>query len=70
MQETIAKESPRRRMARRIGAAGLALAAVLTLAGLPSGAPAGDTSMSPCGGEAPGIFNGEAELRLQLPPAT
>jgi hypothetical protein len=31
MQETIAKESPRRRMARRIGAAGLALAAVLTL---------------------------------------
>ena len=31
MQETIAKESPRRRMARRIGAAGMALAAVLTL---------------------------------------
>jgi hypothetical protein len=31
MQETIAKESSRRRMARRIGAAGLALAAVVTL---------------------------------------
>ena len=31
MQETIAKESPRRRIARRIGAAGMALAAVLTL---------------------------------------
>jgi hypothetical protein len=31
MQETIAKESPRRAAARRIGAAGLALAAVVTL---------------------------------------
>jgi hypothetical protein len=33
MQKSIAKESPRRRIARRVGAAGLALAAVLTLGG-------------------------------------
>ena len=32
MQETIAKESPRRRIARRVAAAGMALAAAVTLA--------------------------------------
>ena len=31
MQKSIVNESPRRRIARRVGAAGMALAAVLTL---------------------------------------
>ncbi len=31
MQKSIAKESPRGRMVRRVGAAGVALAAILTL---------------------------------------
>ena len=65
MQETIAKESPRRRMARRVGAAGVALATTLVLAGLPCKATAADTSVRPAGGK-PGVFNGRRQLRLQL----
>lgn len=60
MRETIAKESPRRRMARRIGAAGLALAAVLTFGACK--ATGGGQIDDPVPGEAEGTFTGEANF--------
>ena len=45
MQESIAKESPRRRIGRRVGAAGVALAAVLSWE--PARRPAGGMSVRP-----------------------
>jgi hypothetical protein len=60
MQETIAKESPRRRIARRIGAAGLALAAALTLGACK--ATGGGQIDDPVPGEVEGAFTGEANF--------
>jgi hypothetical protein len=60
MQETIAKELPRRRIVRRIGAAGLALAAVLTLGACK--ATGGGQIDDPVPGEAEGTFTGEANF--------
>jgi hypothetical protein len=60
MQETIAKESSRRGTARRIGAAGLALAAVVTLGACK--ATGGGQIDDPVPGEAEGTFTGEANF--------
>ena len=46
MQESIVNESPRRRIARRVAAAGMALAALLTRE--PARQPVADTSVTPC----------------------
>ena len=64
MQETIAKESPRRRIARRVGAAGVALAAVLVLGACK--ATGGGYIGAPVGREVPASSMADAELRLQL----
>ena len=62
MQESIVKESPRRRIGRRVAAAGMALAAALTLAGCDEargggyiGAPVDSSVISP-------VFNGRANF--------
>jgi hypothetical protein len=60
MKETIAKESPRRRIARRIGAAGLALAAVLTLGACK--ATGGGYIDEPVDGSTVGVFKGQADF--------
>ena len=65
MQETIAKESPRRRIARRIGAAGLALAAVLTLGACKATGGGQIDEPVPSGsydGDIDGAFTGEANF--------
>jgi hypothetical protein len=59
MQETIAKESRRRRMARRIGAAGIALAAVLMLPACHQ-AYGGGYIAAPVDGSP--LFNGDANF--------
>ena len=65
MQESIAKESPTQAHARRIGAAGMALAAVLTLGACR--ATGGGYSMSPYpAGQGDSAFTGPGKLRLQL----
>ena len=65
MQETIVKESPRRRIARRVGAAGMALAAVLTL-GACKATGGGYIDEPLPGGAIPVDSRVEAQLRLQL----
>jgi len=60
MQETIAKESPRRRIARRIGAAGVALAAVVTL-GACNGTGGGYVG-TPLDGGPVGVFQTRADF--------
>jgi hypothetical protein len=60
MQETIAKESPRRGIARRGAAAGMALAAVLTLGACK--ATGGGQIDDPVPGEPEGTFTGEANF--------
>jgi hypothetical protein len=60
MRETIAKESPRRGVARRIGAAGLALAAVVTLGACK--ATGGGQIDEPADGGPVSVFKGQANF--------
>jgi hypothetical protein len=60
MQDTIATESPRRRIARRIGTAGLALAAVLTLGACK--AIGGGYIDEPLDGGPVSVFKGRADF--------
>jgi hypothetical protein len=61
MQETIAKESPRRRIARRVGAAGVALAAVVTL-GACKATGGGYLDEPAPGGPVGVVFDGQAQF--------
>ena len=66
MQESIVNESPRRGIARRVGAAGMALAAVLTL-GACKATGGGYIDDAPADGGVPiGAFTRRGKLRLQL----
>jgi hypothetical protein len=60
MQQTIAKESPRRRIARRVGAAGIALAAALVLPACD--AQGGGYIDEPLDGGPVSVFKGEANF--------
>ena len=60
MQESIVKESPRRRIARRIGAAGMALATVLTLGACR--ATGGGYVGAPVDSGVIGVFTGDANF--------
>ena len=59
MKKSIAKESPRRRMGRRVGAAGVALATTLVLAGCHE-AQGGGYIGAPAQGSP--VFNGRADF--------
>jgi|SRR5215204_6393268 hypothetical protein len=61
MQKSIAKESPRRRLGRRVGAAGMAVAAVLTL-GACDEARGGGYLAAPLDGEPVGVYTGRADF--------
>ena len=65
MQETIAKESPRRLIGRRLGAAGVALAAVVTL-GACNGTGGGYVGTPLDGGPVTYRLQVQSGLRLQL----
>ena len=60
MQESIVNESPRRRIARRVGAAGMALAAVLTLGACK--ATGGGYIDEPLDGGPVSVFQGQANF--------
>ena len=62
MQETIAKESPRRSIARRVGAAGMAVAAVLTLGACKATGGGQIDDPVPAGTSYGGAFTGEANF--------
>ena len=57
------KESPRRRIGRRVGAAGMALAAALAL-GACQGEGGGYIGAPVPGGQLTPVFNGQGRLRL------
>ena len=65
MKKSIAKESPRRRMARRVGAAGVALATTLVLAGCHE-AHGGGYIGAPIGWRRHRLQFRRCKLRLQL----